>query len=98
MFTSELISALLFQSGYNAAVVTVGATILGTTAGAAGGFLFLRKRALVSDAMAHATLPGIALAFLLMVALGGDGRSLIGLLIGAAATAALGFILVEQMS
>jgi hypothetical protein len=33
-------------------------------AGASGTFLFLRKRALVSDAMAHATLPGVGLAFI----------------------------------
>jgi manganese/zinc/iron transport system permease protein len=33
----------------------------------------------VSDAIAHATLPGRGLAFIIMVALGGDGRSLVGL-------------------
>jgi manganese/zinc/iron transport system permease protein len=29
----------------------------------------------VSDALAHATLPGVGLAFILLVALGGDGRN-----------------------
>jgi hypothetical protein len=52
----------------------------GLRGGGAGTFLFLRKRALVSDAMAHATLPGVGLAFIAMVALGGDGRNLVGLL------------------
>ena len=94
MFTQ----ALLLQLGYNATLVTLGATVLGLTAGMAGTFLFLRKRALVSDAISHATLPGIALAFLIMVALGGDGRSLLGLLQGAAASAGLGLAIVHWLS
>lgn len=54
---TPLIEALLLQAGYNAALVAVGAALLDFAAGAAGTFLFLRKRALVSDAVAHATLP-----------------------------------------
>lgn len=87
--------ALLLQVGYNAALVAMGAALLGFAAGAGGSFLFLRKRALVSDAVAHATLPGVGLAFIAMVALGGDGRSLIGLLIGSAFSAWLGLLAVE---
>lgn len=82
--------ALLLQLGYNATLVAVGATLLGAAAGITGTFLFLRKRALVSDAVSHATLPGVCIAFLLMVALGGDGRSLSGLLVGSAVSAWLG--------
>lgn len=92
---TPLFDALLLNAGYNAALVAVGATLLGFAAGASGTFLFLRKRALVSDATAHATLPGVALAFIVMVALGGDGRSLIGLLIGSAITATIGLIIIE---
>ena len=71
-----LLSALLLQSGYNAALVAVGAGLLGIAAGAGGSFLFLRKRALVSDAVAHATLPGVGLAFMIMVALQGQAAAL----------------------
>ena len=91
------INALTFAAGYNASVVIVGAALLGTAAGAAGTFLFLRKRALVSDAVAHATLPGIAIGFMVMVALGGDGRDLLGLLLGSAVTATLGFLAVDLL-
>jgi len=94
----RLIDALLLQSGYNAALVAIGAALLGIAAGASGTFLFLRKRALVSDAVAHATLPGVGLAFIAMVALGGDGRSLPGLLAGSAVTAVLGLLAVEWMA
>jgi manganese/zinc/iron transport system permease protein len=92
---SFLAEALLLQAGYNAALVTIGAALLGFAAGASGTFLFLRKRALVSDATAHATLPGIGLAFIVMVMLGGDGRSLLGLLAGSALSAAVGLVLIE---
>ena len=95
---TPLIEALTLSAGYNAALVAVGAGLLGVAAGAAGTFLFLRKRALVSDAVAHATLPGIGLAFILMVALGGDGRSLAGLLAGSAVTAWIGLIVIEWMA
>lgn len=95
---TPLFDALLLNAGYNAALVTVGATLLGFAAGASGTFLFLRKRALVSDATAHATLPGVALAFIVMVALGGDGRSLIGLLIGSAISATIGLLVIEWIA
>ena len=76
------LQALTFQLGYNATLVTLGAMLLGIAAGVTGTFLFLRKRALVSDAIAHATLPGVALAFIILTALGLDGRWLPGLLLG----------------
>ncbi|NJM34409.1 MAG: metal ABC transporter permease [Rhodomicrobium sp.] len=93
-----LISALLLSAGYNTALVTVGAALLGASAGAIGAFVLLRKRSLVSDAVSHATLPGLALAFIVMAMLGGDGRWLPGLLIGAALSSALGLYLVEWIT
>ncbi len=88
-------NALFLQAGYNAALVAIGASLLGLAAGASGTFLFLRKRALVSDAVAHATLPGMAVAFIIMVSFGLDGRNLIGLLLGSAISAWLGLLLIE---
>ena len=85
-----LLDALTLQLGYNATLVAIGATLLGISAGVTGTFLFLRKRALVSDAVSHATLPGVCIAFLLMALLGGDGRNLIGLLLGSAVSAGIG--------
>lgn len=95
---NPFLEALLLQAGYNAALVAIGAGLLGFAAGSSGTFLFLRKRALVSDAVAHATLPGVGLAFILMVSFGGDGRSLIGLLAGSAVTAWIGLLLIEGIS
>ncbi len=82
--------ALLLQLGYNATLVAIGAALLGAASGITGTFLFLRKRALVSDAVSHATLPGVCVAFLILVGLGGDGRNLAALLIGSAVSAGIG--------
>ena len=92
---NAFLDAVFLQAGYNAALVAIGAGLLGVAAGASGTFLFLRKRALVSDAVAHATLPGIGLAFIAMVAFGGDGRNLVGLLAGSAVTAWAGLLIIE---
>ena len=85
-----MLDALTLQLGYNATLVALGAAALGLAAGTVGAFLTLRRRALVSDAISHATLPGLALAFMVMVAFGGDGRFLPGLMIGSALSAAAG--------
>jgi manganese/zinc/iron transport system permease protein len=98
MIWGQIGEALILRAGYNAALVSLGAAMLGAAAGATGAFLILRRRALMSDAMAHATLPGIGLAFLVMVAFGGDGRFLPGLMLGAALTAALGLVAVQLLS
>lgn len=49
---------------YNTVVVTAGVAAVGFAAGVVGSLGVLRKRALVGDAAAHATLAGVALAFL----------------------------------
>ncbi|KIC38739.1 zinc ABC transporter permease [Ruegeria sp. ANG-R] len=90
--------ALTLQLGYNATLVAIGATLLGISAGVTGTFLFLRKRALVSDAISHATLPGVCLAFMALVAFGGDGRNLIGLLAGSALSAWVGLLCMNWLT
>jgi manganese/zinc/iron transport system permease protein len=85
----DLIRVLTLQD-YNTRVVIVGTTLLGFAAGLIGTFLILRKRALLSDALSHATLPGIALAFILMTITLGDGKHLLGLVAGAAVFSVLG--------
>ncbi|WP_254275014.1 metal ABC transporter permease [Halomonas sp. 3H] len=90
--------ALTFSLGYNTSVVTLGSMLLAAAAGMVGTFVLLRKRALVSDAISHSTLPGLALAFILVGLVTGDGRLLPALLLGAAASAALGLWAVQAIS
>jgi manganese/zinc/iron transport system permease protein len=49
----------------NVAYVLCGCVILGISAGVLGCFAYLRKRSLMGDALAHAALPGVCMAFLL---------------------------------
>lgn len=81
-FIQELFTALGLGS-YNTGVVIFGCVLLGLSAGLVGPFMLLRRRALLADATSHAMLPGIAIAFMVMVAFGGSGKWLPGLLLGA---------------
>lgn len=83
---------LVTLQDYNARVVLTGTSLLGMACGLVGTFLLLRKRALLSDAVAHATLPGVVIAFMIMIAAGMTGRALPGLLAGAAITGVLGML------
>jgi manganese/zinc/iron transport system permease protein len=93
-----LVSVLLLQAGYNTVVVMLGAAALGAATGIVGVFAMLRRRALVADAVAHATLPGVALGFILAVALGLPGRSLPFLMSGAAVTAILAALAIQWIT
>ena len=93
--SEELYAVLTFQAGYNTSIVLAGVIALGIGGGVIGVFSFLRKRALISDAISHATLPGIAIAFLIGIALGGTGRNLALLMAGAATTGVLGVLCVQ---
>ena len=73
----------LFLRDANTMWVVLGVLALGIASGAVGAFLVLRRRALTADAISHATLPGIAVAFIVMVGAGLTGKSLPGLLLGA---------------
>jgi len=50
---------------YTLRIVALGSGVLGATAGGLGSFAVLRRQSLLGDAVSHAALPGIALAFLL---------------------------------
>lgn len=93
-----LLDALLLRAGYNTTLVSLGTALLGAAAGAVGTFVLLRKRSLVSDAAGHATLPGLALAFIALWWLTGDGRWMPGLMLGAALSAALGLVALHAIT
>ncbi|MDX2309069.1 MAG: iron chelate uptake ABC transporter family permease subunit [Hyphomicrobium sp.] len=94
---AEILNILLLGGGYNTVVVMIGVSLLGLAAGVVGTFGILRKRAMMSDTLSHATLPGIALAFLAAEAMGMEGRSLPILLAGAIATGLAGVLAVHAI-
>jgi manganese/zinc/iron transport system permease protein len=82
---------------YNVRIVVLGATLLGCAAGMVGSFTLLRKRALMGDALSHATLPGIVIAFILATQLGGSGKSMPILMAGATISGLLGVCTILAM-
>lgn len=55
----------LLITDYTLRTITLGTAVLGGVTGMLGSFAVLRKQSLLGDAISHAALPGIALAFLL---------------------------------
>jgi manganese/zinc/iron transport system permease protein len=92
---ADVFAVLTLNAGYNAASVVAGTTLLGIAAGVVGTFALLRKRALMSDALSHATLPGIGVAFIVAAALGAGGRSLPVLILGAALSGVAGVLFAQ---
>lgn len=68
------------------------ACLASTACALAGSFLVLRKQAMLSDAISHAVLPGIAIAFLLTAS-----RNTLPMLLGAGAFGLLTVWLTEQL-
>ena len=81
------------RENYNLLVVLAGVSLLGAFSGINGAFAVLRKRALTGDALSHAALPGLCIAFLLL-----RERNLIAMLIGALASGVLGITIISALS
>lgn len=75
---------------YTVRTVTLGTGLLGLFCGILGTIAVLRRQSLVGDAMAHAALPGLCLAFLVV-----QSRESLPLMVGAALTALLAVLLVR---
>lgn len=72
--------------------ILFGCMLLGLGSGVLGSFAYLRKQSLMGDALAHAALPGICIAFLVTGTKSGGGFLVGAALSGLLATFAIGFI------
>ncbi|MDR6555585.1 metal ABC transporter permease [Paenibacillus qinlingensis] len=76
----------------NARWILLGCSLLGLSSGVLGSFAYLRKQSLMGDALSHAALPGVCVAFMIT-----GSKSILFFLIGAAvagllATLSIGWI------
>ncbi|MEL6616802.1 MAG: metal ABC transporter permease [Bacteroidota bacterium] len=55
----------MIEFDYTLRIVALGAAVLGVTSGALGTFAVLRGQSLLGDAISHAALPGVVIAFLI---------------------------------
>jgi manganese/zinc/iron transport system permease protein len=76
-------------SDYTLRTVALGSSILGIVSGALGSFAVLRRQSLLGDAISHAALPGVALAFLLT-----QSKATLTLVIGATFAGWLGTLFI----
>lgn len=83
---------LLFTD-YTLRTVALGAAALGIVSGALGTFATLRRQSLLGDAMSHAALPGVVIAFMLT-----GTKSPLVLMLGAAAAGILGTLLMMAIT
>lgn len=72
--------------------VLIGSILLGMSASVIGAFAFLRKRSLIGDALAHAALPGVMMAFLLF-----QTRDPLIMFLGAMTSSFIGFFLIDWL-
>ncbi|UII30737.1 metal ABC transporter permease [Fulvivirga ulvae] len=77
----------------NIRYVVIGSLLLTGSSAIVGSFTFLKKKALVGDAVAHSVLPGVCLSFILY----GEKNPII-LILGAFATGWLSLILIDIIS
>ncbi len=75
---------------YNTAIVLMGTALLSALAGLVGCFAVLRRHALMGDALAHAALPGLCLAYLVV-----GERNLPAMLVGALLSGWLGVLCIQ---
>lgn len=87
---NDIALSLLLDSA--ARTVALGAAAVGTVSGAIGSFAVVRRQSLQGDAISHAALPGIVLAFLL------GGRSEFTLILGAAVAGWLAMLGVNSIT
>lgn len=80
------------QVDYTLVTVAAGGALLGIVCGVLGCFAVLRQQSLLGDALSHAALPGVALAFLL------TGREPGWLLLGAGIAGWLGVLLINGLA
>ena len=83
---------LLFTD-YTLRTVALGAAVLGFVSGTLGSFAVLRRQSLLGDAISHAALPGIAVAFLLT-----GSKTPLVLLLGAALAGWLGTLFIYSIT
>jgi manganese/zinc/iron transport system permease protein len=82
--------AFITLADANVRFVLFGSLLIGATGGILGTFAVLRRRSLMGDALAHAALPGVALAFMLT-----GSKSLPVLITGASVTGVLGVLIIQ---
>ncbi|MBN2866938.1 MAG: metal ABC transporter permease [Thiotrichales bacterium] len=90
--TWQLLKEFWQFNDMNVLWVLMGSILLGISASVIGSFAFLRRRSLIGDALAHAALPGVMVAFLLF-----QTRDPMVMFLGAVASSFIGFFIIDWL-
>ncbi len=82
----------IVANSYTLRIVILGIALLGVVSGVMGVFITLRKQSLIGDALSHAALPGIILAYIIT-----ENASLYVLIFGAFFAAVISIVLIESI-
>lgn len=85
-------AVLNVEYDYTLRTVALGGAVLGVVSGVLGCFAVLRRESLIGDALSHAALPGVCIAFLIA------GRDLGVLLVGAGIASWLGVYFISLLT
>ena len=88
----DIISFFSFQDP-NVRYVALGSVLIAVSSAIVGSFTFLKKKALVGDAVAHAVLPGICLAFIIT-----GTKNPIYIILGAFVTGWISLVLIDWIT
>jgi len=90
--TWQLLKEFWQFNDMNVLWVLMGSILLGISASVIGSFAFLRRRSLIGDALAHAALPGVMMAFLLF-----QTRDPMVMFLGAVISSFIGFFIIDWL-
>lgn len=90
IFALAILSGVTFD--HTLRTVALGGALLGLVTGVLGSFAVLRRQSLLGDALSHAALPGVVIAFIL------QGRALSALLIGAAIASLIAMAFISALT
>jgi len=96
----DLSFLLDWPQSYNTLAILLSLLVLGAGCAAVGSFAILNQQALISDVAAHATLPGVAIGFLLTVLwdVQNDVAAISLMLLCAALCGSVGIMLVQSLA
>ena len=96
--TIALVDPLEFFASYTFRTMLLGTTLVGFTAGMLGAFLYLTKQSMVSDVIGHSAISGVAVAFIVVSTLAGDGRSMLVLTLGSIVASTLAVLVANALA
>lgn len=87
-----------FASNYNLIIVCTTLALLGATSALVGSIVYFRNKSMISDAISHASFPGVILFAILLINFNLPTKNFYLLLFGASLSSFLGIFIIRKLS